>query len=200
MKIERMIVVLICTALLAALAPARAQEEKERIPIKPALLVIDVQNQWMPMMAAEDREAAPDSINAAIAMFREHGYPVICVYHTDPARGPEPGTEPFEFAEIFVVSDSDARVIKNHPSSFTKTDLEKMLREGGRNTVFLCGLSATGCVLATYYGGLEREFYCFMVEDALLSGNAEYTDVIEDICYSVSLEELRGVMEEPYFE
>ena len=200
MRTKRVILLLACAALLTTWTLPRAEEEREKVEIRPALLVIDVQNEWMPVMAEEDRASAPDSINEAIALFRAYGHPVIRVYHSHPERGPEPGTEPFEFADSIAVTDADPKVVKAHPSSFTKTDLEEMLREGDRNVVFLCGLSATGCVLATYFGSVERDFFTMMVGGALLSHNAEYTEMIEDICYSLSLEELRGVMEDPYFE
>jgi nicotinamidase-related amidase len=198
MRISRLLWIAVCLILLSTWAIAPAEEEREKIEVKPVLLVIDVQNAWMPMMAEKDKMSAPHNINKAIALFREFGQPVIRVYHTDPERGPEPGTQAFEFPDSIEVMDSDPIVIKNHPSSFLKTDLEKMLREDGQNTVFLCGLSATGCVLATYFGGSEGDFMAFMVKDALLSSNAEYTDMVEDICYSVSLEELRKLLENPF--
>lgn len=200
MKARRLMLLAACALLVVTWTAARAEEEDERTEIRPALLVIDIQNKYMPMMAEEDRATAPDSINAAIELFRAYGHPIIRVYHTDPRHGPEPGTEPFEFPDSIAVTDADIRVIKNHPSSFAKTDLEKILREADRNVVFLSGLSATGCVLATYFGGMEREFYCFMVGNALLSGNAEHTAMIQDICYTVSLADLKDVMEDPYFE
>lgn len=164
--------------------------------MKPVLLVMDVQNTWLPLMAEEDRNAAPQKINEAISLFREFGYPVIRVYHSHPERGPELDTEPFEFLDSIAITDSDRRIVKAHASAFTKTELEQVLMEGGHNTVFLCGLSATGCVLATYFGALEREFMVLMVEETLLSNDASHTKVIEDICYSVTLEELKKAFEE----
>ena len=199
MKVKRLSIALVLTALLMAWIPVGAEEEQERKEIKPVLLVVDVQNQWMPMMAKEDRATAPEKINEAIALFREYGQPVIRVYHSDPKRGPEPGTEAFEFPDSIAVLDSDAKVVKAHPSSFQDTGLEKTLREGERNVVILCGLSAVGCVLATYFGAMERDFTVLMVKEALLSHNAEYTDMVENICYSMSLEDLKEMLEDPYF-
>jgi len=199
MKAKRVSVALMLAVLLVAYIPVRAEEEQERKEIKPVLLVVDVQNQWMPMMAEEDRASAPGRINEAIALFREYRQPVIRIYHSDPKRGPEPGTEAFEFPDSIAVLESDAKVVKAHPSSFMKTDLEEMLRDGERNVVILCGLSAVGCVLATYFGAMEREFTVLMVKEALLSHNAEYTDMVENICYSMSLEDLKEMLEDPYF-
>jgi nicotinamidase-related amidase len=177
--------------------PGTGDQEK-RLELKPALLVIDVQNAYWPLMSEEDRSGAPQKINEVISLFREFGQPVIRVYHSNPARGPEPGTERFEFIDTIAVTDDDPEVIKNHPSAFVNTDLEQILREDERNIVFLCGLSATGCVLATYFGAEERDFMAFMVEDALLSGDSAHTEVIEDICSSLTIEEVRKVLEDPF--
>ena len=175
-----------------------AGERQERKEIKPVLVVMDVQNVWMPRMAEEDRNSAPQKINESIALFREFGHPVIRVYHSDPEHGPEPGTEPFDFPALIATVENDPKIVKSYPSAFTKTDLEQILQEKERNTVFLCGLSATGCVLATYFGAIEREFTVLMIEDALLSHDASYTNVIEDICYSVTIEELKEILEDPF--
>jgi len=173
-------------------------EERERIELKPVLIVIDVQNVWMPHMAEEDRNSAPEKINESIALFREFGHPVIRIYHSDPTRGPEPNTKPFEFPDSIAITDDDAEIVKSEASAFTKTDLERVLRESGRNTVFLCGLSATGCVLATYFGAKDREFMVVMVEGALLSHDASYTKVIEDICSSMTIDEVKETLENQF--
>jgi nicotinamidase-related amidase len=179
-------------SVLLGMWPAAATGESEGAPeVKPVLLVVDVQNIWLPQMADEDRSSAPQRINEAIALFREFGQPVMRVYHSDSERGPEPDTEAFEFSDSIAVTDDDLMIIKAHASAFKETELEQALTKSGRNVVFLCGLSATGCVLATYYGALERDFMVFMIEDALLSRDASHTDVIEEICYSMTIEELR---------
>jgi nicotinamidase-related amidase len=173
-------------------------EEREKIKLNPVLMVVDVQNAWMPHMDKKDVESAPQKINELIALFREFELPVIRVYHTNLERGPEPGSEPFEFADSIAVTDEDVKIVKNYPSSFTKTNLEQVLREGEHNVVFLCGLSATGCVLATYFGAQDREFMVVMVKDTLLSNNASYTDVIEDICSSMTIDEVKETLKDPY--
>jgi nicotinamidase-related amidase len=173
-------------------------EESEKLELKPVLVVMDLQNIWFPLMAEEDNNSAPQKINESIALFREFGHPIIRVYHSDPKRGPEPDTEPFEFPDSIATTADDFRIVKSHPSAFTKTNLEQVLREMDCNLVFLCGLSATGCVLATYFGAKDREFFCVMIEDALLSHNADYTKVIEDICSSMTITEVRDTLEEPF--
>ncbi|MCU0645763.1 MAG: isochorismatase family protein, partial [bacterium] len=131
--------------------------------VKPALLVIDIQNEYLKYMSEYDKKWGMEIINGAIYMFRQHNLPIIRVYHTDP-------------------------VIKNFGSAFQKTELDKILKEKGCNTLYLCGLSAVGCVLATYFGGMERDYKVFMVKEGIMSHNSDYTRVIKDISETVSFE------------
>ncbi|MBN1425461.1 isochorismatase family protein [Candidatus Fermentibacteria bacterium] len=161
---------------------------------KPALLVIDIQNEFLNQVPEWDRRVGLWMINVVIGLFREHKFPVIRVYHTDPLRGPAPGTEPFEFPASVAVRPDDPQIVKNHPNAFKKTELEKLLRDEGCNTVFVTGLSAVMCVLATYHAAKDLDFSTFMVKDAIMSHNSAYTDNVEQICDTVGCEALRLVL------
>jgi nicotinamidase-related amidase len=154
---------------------------------KPALVVMDIQNAFLPMMDDEGKERALHYVNYAISKFRERGLPVIVVYHTDPTHGPAPGTDGFEFPDEIRIAADDVKVVKSHPSAFVKTDLEKILRDEGCDTVFLVGLSAVGCVLSTYFDAERLEFRTFMIEGALLSHDAELTRAVETITGAVRI-------------
>lgn len=155
---------------------------------KPALVVMDIQNAFMPYMDCEETEGALPMINATIELFRKHGLPVIRVYHTDPAHGPQPGTESFEFAEAVGIQDSDPKVVKTHSSAFNSTELDRILRERGADTVFLTGLSAVGCVLATYFDADRLDYRVFMVRGGLISHKAELTESVEEMTAAVGYE------------
>jgi nicotinamidase-related amidase len=164
-----------------------SQEKQPGTEMKPALLVIDIQNEYLPLMSEQDKKMALFMINGAISIFREHGFPVIPVYHTDPQWGPKPGTGAFEFPKSVIIKPEDAKIIKNYPSAFKKTGLEKRLQDKGCNTLFLCGLSATGCVLATYHTAADLDFNVFMIKNALISPNTQLTQAVERICETLSL-------------
>lgn len=180
---------------LASFAQEKAVNAPEKEQIKPALLVIDIQNLYLPYMSEDDKKLGMEYINWAIWLFRTHNLPIIRVYHTSPEYGPKPGTEPFEFPKSVNIKDTDTQVIKNFPNAFKKTDLDKILKEKGCNTLFLCGLSSVGCVLATYEGGLDRDYKVFMIKGAIMSDNSTFTDMIEDICESVSFETLTFMLD-----
>ncbi len=158
--------------------------------IKPALLVIDTQNEYLHRMSEEDRKDSLRMINECISLFRQKGLPVIRVYNTDPQRGPAVDSEGFKFPSTINITEDDPKIIKNFPSGFRNTDLDAILKEKGCNRLFLCGLSATGCVLATYWGAVERGYNTFMVKDTLLSPNHTHTQVIEDITNTVNIQVL----------
>lgn len=176
--------------LVAAAAPAATPTDSKAVEGRPALLVMDVQNLYLGYMDQSNRTIAFSMINATIELFRAKGYPVIRVYHTDPARGPAPGTEPFEFPAEIRVKPGDTMVVKNRPSAFVGTELEKILREQGCDTVFITGLSAVGCALATYFDAHGRDVRVFMVKDALLSHRADLTRAVEDMTEAVGYEAL----------
>jgi nicotinamidase-related amidase len=174
---------------------ASAAEKSAPPRMKPALVVIDVQNAYLPYMDEKDKKVAMEHINWAIALFRDNGFPVIRVYHTDPGQGPAPGTEAFEFPKTVAIRDDDPKIVKNYANAFKKTDLDKLLREKGVNTVFLVGLSAVGCVLATYQGADDLDYTVFMVKHALISHDATLTKSIYDICSNISPAALKLLIE-----
>ncbi len=171
---------------LAMVAPSAVTADEATAPQgKPALIVMDVQNAYMPHMDEEDTKIAIRMINATIALFRKAGLPVIRVYHTDPERGPEPGTEGFQFPDTININDDDPMVVKSKPSAFNGTDLDQVLRENGCDTVFLCGLSAVGCVLATYWDADGHDYRTFMVRNGLISHDADLTANVEEMTGAV---------------
>lgn len=159
----------------------QGMESTPTTPFKPALLVIDIQNCYLPMMDQKEVTPALEAINTLIQVFRQNNYPVFAVYHHEIDQDPAPGSEAFAFPKTVGITDDDPSVIKNYPSAFQKTELDKMLKSRGVNALYLCGLSATGCVLATYFGALEREYDVVMVRDAVMSPKADYTDMIKNI-------------------
>ncbi len=176
-------------------AQAAEPAEKQVKQVKPALIVIDIQDRYLPMMDQDEKDLALRLINGAIWLFRQYDLPVIRVYHSDPQFGPKPGDEDFEFPESVIVEEKDTKVIKNYPSAFKKTELDKILKEKGVNTLFLCGLSAVGCVLATYYGAMERDYEVFMVKNGIMSHNSEYTNFVRDITEVVTWKILQFMLE-----
>jgi nicotinamidase-related amidase len=151
--------------------------------LHPALLVIDIQKAFLPMMDQSEVEKAMQYINEYINIFRQKGFPIIRIYHSDLKYGigPKEDSEQFEFPNTVAIKPEDPKVIKHYPDGFNKTELDKVLKEKKVNTVFLCGLSAVGCVLATYIGAENNDYTPFFIKGALISHNHEYTKYVEEI-------------------
>jgi len=189
-------IILFAILMMAIAIPTFAQgkTEKPKEPIKPALLVIDIQQAFLPMMSA-DKEMAMEYINGLIELFRKNGYPVIRVYHSSAEYGVTPGTEGFEFPETVKILPTDPKVIKTYGDGFNKTDLDKVIKETGSNTLFLCGLSAVGCVLSTWIGAQNHDYQAFMVKNAIISHNADYTRNVEQMFDAVAFDVVKLIIE-----
>jgi nicotinamidase-related amidase len=164
-------------------------------PVKPALLVIDIQNAFLPMIPEAEKDQAMANINYYISLFRKHGFPVVLVYHHGAEYGVNPGTDLFEFPSSVLIKPDDPKIIKTYPDGFNKTDLDKVLKDLGCNTLFLTGLSAVGCVLATYIGAMNHDYRVFLVKDAIMSHNSEYTGNIEIMFDAVNQDVITLVLE-----
>jgi nicotinamidase-related amidase len=187
---------LLAMLLMVISIPTFAQDKtgKPKEPVKPALLVIDIQNAFMPMMSS-DKETAMEYINALIDLFRKNGYPVIRVYHTSEEYGVTPGTEGFEYPATVKILPTDPKVLKTYADGFNKTDLDKVIKATGSNTLFLCGLSAVGCVLATWNGAQNLDYKAFMVKNAIISHNSEYTKNVEQMFDAVTYDVVQLILE-----
>jgi nicotinamidase-related amidase len=185
----RKVFIIISTVLVIVGAlQAQGKDEASSKRMRPALIVIDIQNQFLPMVPEREKEVSLYMINEFIDLFRKNGFPIIQVHHTDPQSGPKPGTEAFEFPATVRIKTEDPLVVKNYGNSFKKTDLQKILQEKKCNTVFLCGLSSVACVMATYFGARDLDYNAFMLKDAIMSHNSNYTDDIEEIYGALNYE------------
>ena len=171
------------------------QKEQTKAQIKPALLIIDIQNGYLSMVPEREKEVAMTYINGLIELFRSNGYPIIRIYSLDTESGPKPDSKQFEYPTSVLIKDEDAKVIKTYGDGFNKTDLDKIINEKGCNTLFLCGLSAVGCVLATMIGAQDHDYKAFMVKNAIMSHNSAYTKNVEDMFDAISYDVVKLILE-----
>jgi len=175
-----------------SLIPVFAQDKTE--PVKPALLVIDIQEAFLPMMSS-DKDMAMEYINALIDLFHTRGFPVIRIYHSSEEYGIKPGSKGFEFPETVKILPTDPKVVKTYGDGFNKTELDQVIKSNGSNTLFLCGLSAVGCVLATWNGAQNYDYKAFMVKNAIFSHNADYTKNVEEMFDAVSYDMVKLILD-----
>ena len=120
--------------------------------LKPALLIIDVQNRYMQVIPGRDKEIAFFFINLLIELFRKNDFPIYRIYHSNEKTGPMPGNDEFEFPDAIRIKPEDTQIIKTYSDSFNKTNLNAILKENGIDTLFLCdihsGIKLKSCALS----------------------------------------------------
>jgi nicotinamidase-related amidase len=178
MKKQFFLLSLFLLLLVSFSSPAQVKKSE---PIRPALIIIDVQNAFLPMVEEREKSTAAYMINLYIDMFQKRGLPIICIYHMSEEYGVLPGTPGFEYGEAFALPEELTKVTKTYANAFTKTDLDKILKEKEVNTLFLCGLSSVGCVLATWFGAKDYDYKAFLLKSSLMSHDSQYTRQIETI-------------------
>lgn len=124
---------------------------------KPALIIIDLQNDYFPGGAfpLSNTEVTLASIELAIQKARAKGIPVVHVQHlADPAQGIAPffnrGTAGAEIHARIMAAAPDAPVVVKHfADSFERTDLHETLQRLGVDELVLCGMMTQNCVTHT---------------------------------------------------
>jgi nicotinamidase-related amidase len=71
----------------------------------------------------------------------------------------------------------------------------ELLKKTGTNTLFLSGLSAVGCVPATMIGAMNHDYQPFIVKDAIMSHNTEYTRNVEAMFDAISFNAVKLILE-----
>jgi nicotinamidase-related amidase len=163
--------------------------------MKPALLVQDIQNFWLYDPESNQNlrrsvEARLDVINGAISWFRNRGFPIIVGYTEDREQGLLPGMKSYEVPESVHVKKTDLSASKRHASAFGNPEFGAALRREGCDALVIVGLSASGCVLATYFSAFDWDIRPYLVKGGVASHNEEHVRFAEDICDTLSLDEL----------
>ena len=164
--------------------------------MKPALLVIDIQNAWPEMsdgLKKSVTEHIPNMLRA-ISIFRKAGAPIIFTYQTCPEKGIAPGNTAFELFPNIDVKDEDRKVLKTHQNAFNKTELEQIIKEKGCNAVIIIGLSALHCVLSTYQGAYDHYLYPYIVRGAIAGPDEESIKIADKLCDTLSLRAISQIL------
>ncbi len=165
--------------------------------MKPALLVIDVQKAFFTISptTAQSLDQAIETINAAIALFREKGLPVVSIQHMDEADKLVPGQVGFDLPDSLNILPSDLHIHKTYGNSFNKTPLEGKLREMGVDTVIITGFCAEFCALSAYRGAQDRDLTPIILRESLASVTPENIKFVESISDIISYGALKKVLE-----
>ncbi len=164
------------------------RESKRETKMKPALLVIDMQNKFFSLNQAcsDSLKSAIEYINVAIDLFRKKNLPIVVIQHKNEEQGLVPGKQGFDVPESVKLEPQDIRIVKIYGNSFTKTGLAERLRELGVDVVIVTGFCAEFCVLSTYRGAQDFDFAPIILKGSLASDNAEHIRFVEEISETIS--------------
>jgi len=164
--------------------------------MKPALLVIDIQNEFFNLNQAcsDSLKTAIECINAAIGLFRKKNLPIVAIQHKSEEEGLVPSKSGFDVPQSVKLESQDTRIVKTYGNSFTKTGLAEKLRELGVDTVIVTGFCAEYCVLSTYRGAQDCDFTPIILRGSLASDNAEHIRFVEEITETLSLGALKTLL------
>lgn len=164
--------------------------------MKPALLVIDVQNNCFTPASTQSLNSAIQHINAAIAYFREQQYPIYCIQQLTPEDNQVPGEPGFDIPDHLAILPSDEHIHKRYENSFNKTPLFEKLEAQDVDTVIVTGFCAEYCVLSTYRGAQDLDLKPVLLHDAIASDTLDHIRFVENISDVISLDGLKSAVEQ----
>ena len=164
--------------------------------MKPALLVIDVQNEFFNynQVCSDSLKSAIQYINVAIDLFRKKNHPIIAIQHKSEEENLAPSKPGFDIPESVKLTPQDMRIVKTYSNSFTKTGLAEKLKELGVDTVIVTGFCAEFCVLSTYKGAQDYDFTLIILRGSIAFDNAEHIRFVEEITETITYGALKTLL------
>jgi nicotinamidase-related amidase len=159
--------------------------------MKLALMVIDMQKEFYVGPIKDQMDRATEYINAVIPMFERKGLPIIWVQDVNESDSVVPGKEGFEFIDSLQPKPDAIRIHKTYGNSFNKTDVDKILKEHGVDTVVVTGFCAEFCVLSTYRGAKDLDYFPVILKNGIASTDDSRKKFVEDISETITY----GVLE-----
>jgi nicotinamidase-related amidase len=132
--------------------------------MKPALLVIDVQQQPLSELLPGRRPEFLSTVASLLSGARERGIPVVYVRHQD--EWMRPGTDDWQIADEIAPREGESIVEKRYRDAFRETDLDDVLKRSGVERVMVCGMQTEFCVDATMREAERRGYRVDLVGDA----------------------------------
>lgn len=192
---------------------------KIRITDKDALIVVDMQNDFMPygVLPVKDADKIVPTINSYIELFEKNLNPVFftrdwhpenhisfkgfggiwpahCVQNTEGAKFHPDLKIPSD--NKFIISKGTSPDFDAY-SGFQGTNLHSLLQERGIKRIFVCGVATDFCVKNTVIGGLNLGYQVFILTDAVKAVFPEkeqdvIKDLLEKTAIALTLEEIDG--------
>ena len=139
--------------------------------MKPALILIDIQNDYFPGGRMELEGSPEASLQAAklLEAFRAKGLPLVHIQHVSNRPGASfflPDTEGVNIHAKVAPRAGETVLQKNFPNSFRGTKLLEHLHALGADHLVIAGMMTHMCVDATTRAAFDLGFSCSLAHDA----------------------------------
>ena len=180
---------------------------------RPALVVIDMLNDFLEKWPPAPRQRLVRSINEFVTLVRQGGHPVIWVRQEFEAdlqdafadmkrkgiRITIKGTPGCQIASDLAVAPTDSVVIKKRYSAFYGTNLDKVLDTLNPDAIILAGINTHACIRMTAIDAYQRDWEVVVAADCVDSCDQEHHDVSlrymkENITSVLTNQEIRSAL------
>ena len=159
---------------------------------KPALLIIDMQNDFVrdgAPLKVEEADRITGNIRSVLELFRKEQLPIFHVIRVHRRDGSDvelfrddlfrkmpfavDGTKGAEIISELEPYEGECIIRKIRMSAFMYTDLDLVLRTIGTDTLFVTGIQTPNCIRTTVFDACALNYHVYLVKDAVAAKNQE---------------------------
>lgn len=149
--------------------------------MKPALILVDIQNDYFPggNMELVGIDKASSNARLLLDQFRDKDLQTFHIQHTFQDNNAGffiPNTEGSEINGCVDPLPSETVLLKHFPNSFRETNLLEQLKEKSITDLVICGAMSHMCIEATTRAAADYGFKCVVVQDACATRDVEFQD------------------------
>jgi len=147
--------------------------------MKPALVLVDIQNDYFPggNMELVDIDIASSNARLLLDQFRNKNLQTFHVQHTfqdDSAGFFLPNSDGSEIHGSVDPLPGETVIAKHFPNSFRETNLLLQLKEKEITDLVICGAMSHMCIEATTRAAADLGFKCVVAQDACATREVEF--------------------------
>lgn len=149
--------------------------------MKPALIVIDIQNDYFSggKMELVEMARATENAKTLLSSFRKKNLPVFFVQHLAVKPNASffiPGTSGAEIHESIQPLENETVIVKNYPNSFRNTSLNEQLKAQQINDLIICGAMTHMCIDTTVRAAFDLGYSCSVISDACATRDLQFNE------------------------
>lgn len=149
---------------------------------QPGLIVVDLQNEYLPTgkFPLVGIEAATANAATVLANARTKGIPVFHIQHIFPsAEAPifVPGSTGIEIQAAVTPQEGEPVIVKNNINAFHETDLKQQLDNQGVEELIVVGAMSHMCIDAVVRAAVDMGYPVTVLHDACATRDLEFNGV-----------------------